>query len=371
MIYKQFGDIKLSALGMGTMRFPLKSEKNSDIDEEKTAEMVDYAIKHGVNYFDTAWGYHEGQSELVIGKILSRYPRESYYLASKFPGFDMNNVKNAAHIFEKQLEKCRVEYFDFYLCHSVTKDNADYYLDRSTGVFDYLLEQKRAGRIKHLGFSAHADYETFSRFLEAFGNKIEFCQLQINYIDYLFQEADKKIELLNKYGIPVWVMEPVRGGKLAVVEEAYAEILKKLRPEESIPGWAFRFLQTLPEVTMILSGMSDFNQVKENIETFSEDKPLNKEELAAVLNIGQDMVSKRTLLCTACRYCIPYCPKGLEIPNLLKLYNAAAGKDSEEVKAVPADKLPDACIGCGSCEKVCPQQIKIPLAMKELAEKLK
>lgn len=371
MIYRDFRGLKLSALGMGTMRFPLKSEKNSDIDEEKTAEMVDYAIKHGVNYFDTAWGYHEGQSEIVIGKILSRYPRESFFLASKFPGFDIKNVKNIAQIFEKQLEKCRVKYFDFYLCHSVTKDNAKYYLDRSTGVFDYLLEQKRAGRIKYLGFSAHADYETFSRFLESFGEYIEFCQLQINYIDYRYQEADKKIELLNKYGIPVWVMEPVRGGKLAVIEDVYADILKKLRPEESVPGWAFRFLQTLPEVKMVLSGMSNFEQVKQNIETFSEDKPLNSKELEILLNIGSDMVSKRTLLCTACRYCIPYCPKGLEIPKLLKLFNASAGKDSEELKAVPPDRLPDACIACGSCEKVCPQQIKIPLAMKEFAETLK
>ena len=376
MIYKDFQDLKLSALGMGAMRLPVTAGDDSAIDEAATAEMVAYAIEKGINYFDTAWGYHGGHSEEVLGRVLGKYPRESFYLATKFPGYDLSNMDKAEGIFEKQLEKCGVEYFDFYLFHNVCEMNIDAYLDEGYGIFEYLLKQKEAGRIRHLGFSAHGSYEVMKRFLEAYGSEMEFCQIQLNYLDWSFQGAEDKAELLHSYGLPVWVMEPLLGGKLAVLSEKHMERLRKFRPEEKAPAWAFRFLQSVPDVTMILSGMSDFGQLQENIHTFEEDKPLQKEEMETVLAIADEMLKKSSLPCTACHYCVSHCPKGLDIPSLLELYNEHCFTGGGflapmALMAVPGDRHPDACIGCRSCEAVCPQQIKISEAMADFAAKLK
>src|SRR5699024_749079 len=171
--------------------------------ESAAQEMVDYAMEHGVNYYDTAWGYHNGNSELVMGKALSKYPRDSYYLATKFPGYDLSNMDKVEEIFEKQLEKCGVEYFDFYLFHNVCEMNIDAYLNREYGIYEYLLKQKKEGRIRHLGFSAHGSVEVMKRFLEAYGKDMEFCQIQLNYLDWSFQDAKGKVELLNQHNIPV------------------------------------------------------------------------------------------------------------------------------------------------------------------------
>ena len=236
MIYKEFQDLKLSALGMGAMRLPVINGDDHQIDEEATAKMVAYAMEKGINYYDTAWGYHGKQSEVVMGKVLKNYPRDRFYLATKFPGYDLSNMDKVQEIFEKQLEKCQVEYFDFYLFHNVCEMNIDAYLDEKYGIFDYLWEQKQNGRIKHLGFSAHGDLPTMKRFLEAYGDKMEFCQIQLNYLDYLFQDAKAKIELLDEYNIPVWVMEPLRGGRLVSLQEDYAQQLTLLRPEEKVPA---------------------------------------------------------------------------------------------------------------------------------------
>lgn len=375
MIYKEFQDIRLSSLGFGMMRLPGGCD-NPQIDEAQTAEMIDYAIRNGVNYFDTAWGYHQGNSERVAGKLLSEYPRESYYLASKFPGYDVSNFGHVKEIFEEQLKKCRTEYFDFYLLHNIYEKNIDAYLDDATyHTVSYLLEQKAKGRIRHLGFSAHGEYEVMERFLAAYGDKMEFCQIQLNYLDWHFQKADKKVELLNRHNIPIWVMEPLRGGRLATLPEDAASKLKSLRPEETVPAWAFRFLQSVPGVTMVLSGMSDLPQMKENIATFSEDKPLSKEELDALVGIADDMVQGGILPCTACRYCTSYCPQGLDIPRLLALYNEHTFTGGGflapmAVEALPENKRPGACVGCRSCEAVCPQQIKISEAMAAFAKLL-
>ena len=375
MIYKEFQDIRLSSLGFGMMRLPGGCD-NPQIDEAQTAEMIDYAIRNGVNYFDTAWGYHQGNSERVAGKLLSQYPRESYCLASKFPGYDVSNFGHVEEIFEEQLKKCRTEYFDFYLLHNIYEKNIDAYLDDATyHTVSYLLEQKARGRIRHLGFSAHGEYEVMERFLAAYGDKMEFCQIQLNYLDWHFQKADKKVELLNRHNIPIWVMEPLRGGRLASLPEDAASKLKALRPEETVPGWAFRFLQSIPGVTMVLSGMSDLPQMKENIATFSEDKPLNKEELDALVGIADDMVQGGILPCTACRYCTSYCPQGLDIPRLLALFNEHTFTGGGflapmAVEALPEDKRPSACVACRSCEAVCPQQIKISEAMAAFAKLL-
>ena len=374
MVCKDFQDKKLSALGMGAMRLPVVGGDDNIIDNEETAKMVAYAMEHGVNYYDTAWGYHGGNSEIAMGKALSRYQRESYFLADKFPGYDLSNMPKVREIFEKQLEKCGVEYFDFYLFHNVCEMNIDAYLDPKYGIYDYLIEQKKAGRICHLGFSAHGGVEIMKRFLDAYGEDMEFCQIQLNYLDWSFQNAKEKVKLLNDHHIPIWVMEPLRGGKLARLPEAGAERLKAHRPDETVPAWAFRFLQSIPGVTVILSGMSDYRQLQENIHTFETERPLSEAEEETLLSVADGMLSD-VLPCTACRYCVSHCPKGLNIPMLLDLYNEHSFTGGGFIApmalmAVPSEKQPSACIGCRSCEKVCPQQIKISEAMSDFAQKL-
>ncbi len=370
MIYKQFQDIRLSALGLGAMRLPVLEGKDAQIDEPAAQEMVDYAMKHGVNYYDTAWGYHSGQSELALGRALARYPRESFYLATKFPGYDLNNMGRVEEIFEAQLKKCQVDYFDFYLMHNVNEVNIDAYLkEEEHGIYSYLLEQKKAGKIRHLGFSAHGSVEVMRRFLEAYHEGMEFCQIQLNYVDWTLQDAKAKMELLKEYNLPVWVMEPVRGGRLAGLSEKDAETLAALRPEEKPVAWAFRFLQSLPEVVVTLSGMSNMEQLKENIEIWGEEKPLSDQETESLLHMAAGMMDG-LLPCTACRYCTSHCPKGLDIPKLIGLYNdykftGGGFVPAMVISTLPEDKRPGACIGCRSCEKLCPQQIKISEAMKD------
>lgn len=373
MVYKDFKGLQLSALGLGAMRLPLLEEgRDSAIDEVQTAQMVDYAMKNGINYFDTAYGYHDGQSEIVMGKVLSKYPRDSYYLATKFPGYDLSNMGKVEEIFEEQIEKCGVEYFDFYLLHNVYEKNIEPYMDEQYGIMDYLLKQKKAGRIKHLGFSAHGRYDTIKRFLEACGEEMEFCQIQLNYLDWILQDARAKVELLDEWKIPVWVMEPLRGGKLAVLSKENEAKLHALRKEEKTPAWAFRFLQSIPSVTMVLSGMSDIHQLKENIDTFEEDRPVTAQEMEILMEVADSMLD--SLPCTACRYCVTHCPKGLDIPTILSLYNDARFNISiitqMAVDALPEDKRPSDCIGCKGCEAVCPQQLKIARAMTDFSVRL-
>ncbi len=376
MIYRKFKELKLSALGMGAMRLPVINGNDGMIDEAAAEKMVAYAMEKGINYYDTAWGYHEGQSELAMGRLLKPYPRKDFCLATKFPGYDLSNMDKAPSIFEEQLRKCQVEYFDFYLFHNVCEMNIDAYLDEKYAIYSYLMEQKKTGRIRHLGFSAHGSAEVMKRFLDICGKDMEFCQIQLNYLDWSFQDARAKVGLLKDYGIPVWVMEPLRGGRLASLPEEHAQTLKNLRPKETVPAWAFRFLQTIPEVAVTLSGMSSFQQLKENIDTFQEERPLDDEEMNTLLNIAGKMLEKKVLPCTACRYCTTHCPKGLDIPSLLALYNEHRFTQGGFIApmammALPEEKRPAACIGCRSCEKVCPQQIKISEAMKDFSERIR
>lgn len=374
MIYREFQEEKLSGLGLGMMRLPVCPDDKDKIDEAAAAEMVDYAVKNGINYFDTAWGYHNGQSELVCGKLLSKYPRESYHLASKFPGYDLSNMDKVEEIFERQLEKCQTEYFDFYLFHNVCEMNIDDYLDEKHGIFEYLMKQKKNGRIRHLGFSTHGSLATMRRFLEAYGEHMEFCQIQLNYIDWNFQDAKTKVELLKEYHLPVWVMEPLRGGKLAQLSAEVTAQLREMRPDEGTPAWAFRFIQSIPEVTMVLSGMSSMEQLQDNMHTFETDLPLDEKEREALLQIADRMVNG--VPCTACRYCTSECPQELDIPTLLKLYNEHSFTGGGFIapmalQAVPKEKQPTACVGCRSCEAVCPQQIKISEVMADFVARLK
>ena len=375
MIYKDFQGLKLSNLGLGCMRLPVVDGNDAVVDQAAVEEMVALAMERGVNYYDTAWGYHAGTSELAIGKALAAYPRDKFYLADKFPGYDLGNLGKVQEIFEEQLKKCRVDYFDFYLFHNVCEMNIDAYLDPRYGILDYLLEQKKNGRIRHLGFSCHGSLPVLQRFLEAYGEHMEFCQLQINYIDWTFQDGKEKVELLKQHHIPVWVMEPLRGGRLARLNDQEAAVLRALAPQRSIPAWAFRFLQRIPDVAVILSGMSDLEQMKENLDTFDTEDLLTEQEWDGLLALGGEMTSPKALACTACRYCTSHCPQGLDIPHLLALYNEHRFTGGGFIapmalSAIPADKQPGACIGCRSCEAVCPQQLNISEAMADFSAML-
>lgn len=372
MIYRKFQNIQLSGLGLGMMRLPVVNGNDNEVDEAAALEMIDWAYKNGINYFDTAWGYHNGNSELAAGKALRRYPRESFYLASKFPGYDNSNMPKVKEIFEKQLKKCQTPYFDFYLFHNVYEGNIDDYLNPKFGILEYLLKQKKNGRIKHLGFSTHGSLEVMKRFLDAYGEHMEFCQIQLNCMDWHFQGADEKVKLLNEAGIPIWVMEPLRGGRLAKAEPEKETAMKAMRPEETIPAWAFRFLQTIPGVTMVLSGMSNMEQLKANMETYAEDKPLTEAEFAKLVAMQDEETKKGGLPCTACHYCTTHCPQELPIPELIALYNehkiTGGGFIAPmAVSSMAPEKRPANCVGCRSCEQVCPQRIKISEMMSEFS----
>ena len=371
MYYNNFKDLKLSGLGLGCMRLPCIDGDDSRPDPQAVQEMVDYAMANGINYFDTAWGYHAGNSETVVGEALSKYDRSSFYLASKFPGYDLSNFGKHEEIFYKQLEKCKTDYFDFYLYHNVCELNIDKYLDDSTGLTEFLLRMKEEGKIRHLGFSCHGSQETMHRFIKKNFRHIEFCQIQLNYLDFEFQNAKDKVEELNNIGIPIWVMEPLRGGKLAQSCLGGEKMLAKSNPDYTPANWAFGFVESVPGVTMILSGMSNFEQLKQNIEFFSDKSELSDDDIAILLTAAHyDTTGKNagTVPCTACRYCTTKCPQELDIPRLLALYNEHAYSEGGFIApmalaALDQDKLPSACIGCGACAAVCPQQIDIPGTM--------
>ena len=322
MIYNTFKDKKLSALGFGAMRLPLVPGGGpGDVDQDAVNEMVDYAIAHGVNYFDTAKPYHEGKSEIALGRALARYPRDTWYLADKFPGHQV--IKGIdlplEETFNEELEACGVEYFDFYLLHNVNEHSMKYYMDKSKGCVDYFVKQRDAGKIHHLGFSCHSAASGLKEFLDEYGEHMEFCQIQLNYLDWTLQGAKDKVALLRERGIPVWVMEPVRGGRLAKLDEETESRMRALRPEESTAAWAFRWLRTVPQPTVILSGMSNLSQMKDNVATFEQDKPLNDEELRVVYDAAERL--SVLIPCTGCRYCCDGCPSGILIPDIIGSLN--------------------------------------------------
>ena len=381
MIYKDFMGSSLSWLGFGTMRLP-QTEPRGPIDEKKAMEMVEYAYAHGVNYYDTAFFYHATESEQFIGKALSEFPRESWYLADKMPGNFMKVVdggvklelrafgmgdetfNNPGEVFQQQLERCGVDYFDFYLLHNLDEGTYELYTDEDLGIVDYLLGQKKLGRIGRLGFSSHARPETIETFLDRY-DCFEFAQIQLNYLDWSLQEAGKKYEVLTKRGIPVIVMEPMRGKKLASPGEKATARLKAVRPNDSPASWAFRFLQSLPNIPVILSGMSTLEQLKENIGIFSKEDPMPEPERELLFQVADTLAD--FVPCTACRYCCDSCPQKLDIPMLISAYNEAVFDVTWYVYGVLGDladsEKPQACTGCGTCSPLCPQNIDIPGTM--------
>lgn len=388
MQYGKFCEWEISTLGLGCMRLPAK--ENDRVDEERAVELIRYAYEHGINYFDTAFRYHEGDSELVVGRALGIYPRETWHLASKFPGHMLVKEPDGKlaftgfrgqrvifdspkQLFEKQLEKCGVDYFDVYHLHNVNESSINMYLDEEVGIVEALIAEKKAGRIRHLGFSSHGRSETIERMLEKYPGVFEAVQIQINYMDWTLQDARGKYELLEKHGIPCISMESVRGGALAHLPEKAAAILQAADPEASQASWALRWLQAKPNVRIVLSGMSTLDQLKENLALFDDPKPLDEagcRTLDQVLDAMLDLVP-----CTACRYCVEGCPAGLEIPKLIAMYNEAKNGGAFSLMSVLAgmkpEALPSACLGCGACRRVCPQGIDIPEVLRSFDELMK
>lgn len=376
MYYIDFKGDALSALGLGTMRLPVLDGKEGAIDEREATRLIDAAFEHGITYFDTAWGYHAGTSEEVVGAALARHDRSTFFLATKFPGYNTANFGHHAEIFEQQLRKCRVEYFDYYLAHNVNEGNIERYLDEQRyHTMDYLLKQQAAGRIRHLGFSVHGRSETFDRFLERYGQHMEFCQVQLNYFDWSFQDAAYKVGRCRELGIPVWVMEPLRGGKLCTLGPEQQALFEREAPGRSPREWAFRWLQSLEGLGVVLSGMSSVAQLEENAALFETREPLSADEMEAAGAVARSMVDSIGVPCTSCRYCTSACPMGLDIPLLLSLYNEQCSHDTGRsfipgmyLKSLPEDKRASACLGCHACEQLCPQNIGIPDVLASLAD---
>ena len=359
MIYKEFKGEKISRLGMGNMRLPTTE---GPIDKVKAQEIIDYVYASGVNYFDTAYMYHQGESEKFVGEALSKYPRNSYYLATKMPGFMLAQGQTPKAVFEEQLSKCKTDYFDFYLLHNVNDTSINIYNDEKLGIISYLLEEKKKGRIKHLGFSCHGKPATLKAFLDKW-DCFEFVQIQLNYLDWELQDAKQQYEIITSHGIPVWVMEPVRGGRLASLNPEADALLKREHPEASIASWAFRYLMGLPNVQVILSGMTTLEQAQDNIKTFSKLETLSEDE-QLVLDKALDILKKAdSIPCTKCNYC-EGCPMKLDIPGLFEIYNELAIAPGFGVMtalgAIPEDRKPHNCISCGQCPYKMPSEHRYP-----------
>jgi len=388
MIYKRFKDLQLSSLGMGVMRLPATGPGyGAPIDYPKAKELLEYAYTNGVNYYDTSYFYHDGDSERFLGKTMAQFPRDSWYLASKLPGnlmkFDGSKLEvsgksfsRPVDVFDFQMERCGVDYFDFFMLHNVSESTYGIYTNEKLGLIDCLLEQKAKGRIRHLGFSSHGrpgTIENFLNYLAARGCKdFEFVMIQMNYMDWALQEASKKYDIITKHGLPVFVMEPLRGGKLANLRADADAMLKAARPVDSHAAWAFRYLQSFDNIPVVLSGMSTLEQLKENLRLFSQHDPLTQGETKLLQNVMESIVE--LVPCTSCRYCVEDCPQNLDIPTLLTMYNEA-GYDmgwflNAAIRALKDDERPCACISCGKCNPLCPQNINIPQALAAFSEKI-
>ncbi|MCR5005140.1 MAG: aldo/keto reductase [Clostridiales bacterium] len=383
MYYKEIAGVKVSALGMGNMRLPVIDGQESRIRQDKAEEIIDYAMSHGITYYDTAYRYHGGQSERFIGQALKKYPRDSFLLASKFPGHMMVKKENGvvgftsglagwpdntvAGVFAEQLEKCQVDYFDFYLLHNVSEKSLVIYDDPELQVIEFMKQKKAEGRIRHLGFSSHASSPaTIDDFLTRYEGVFDFVQIQLNYLDWKLQDAKGKYDVITKHGLKVVVMEGVRGGRLAQLPEEQMAKLQAVHPEDSAARWALRWLQGLPEVSVVLSGMTTLEQIQENVETFAAPAPLDQAEKDLLTEVADSMLN--WVPCTACRYCTEGCPMELEIPKIIAAYNGVKNGDHMaryDLDAADPSMDPRRCIGCGACAGICPQNIDIPGIMAE------
>lgn len=394
---------KVSLLGYGCMRWPMKKgEDGKDhIDQEAVNEMVDYAYRNGVNYYDTSPAYLQGQSEEAAGIALSRYPRESYYIATKLSNFNNFSREAGLKMYRDSQKALRTDYFDYYLLHAIGTSGFEGFEERyiNNGLLDFLLEEREAGRIRNLGFSFHGRKEVFDQFM-ALHEKYhwDFVQIEMNYVDWKHAKAPENVNAdylydeLTKRNIPATIMEPLLGGRLAKLPDAIAEKMKEREPQMSIASWAFRFCGSYPNILTVLSGMSSMDPLIENVETFSHFKPLNDEEKSFLMEMANLMEDYPTVPCNACSYCMP-CPYGIDIPTIFRHYNdhVNSGEIAQSCeqdhfqrlkrrylvsydRAVETVRQADHCIGCGQCRPKCPQSIDIPRALRHIdryVEKLK
>ncbi len=364
---RKFKDTEVSLLGLGAMRLPcktpIKREANPLIDYKKGQELVDAAYNNGVNYFDTAYMYHAGKSEKFVGTALKKYPRESYFLADKLPIWMCPKKSDMEKVFKKQLERTGHDYFDFYLLHSLNKEN--YEKCEKFGAYDFVLEKQREGKIKNIGFSFHGTIEDLKKIVRE--HKWDFAQIQMNYLDWKNQNAEEQYQILTDADIPVIVMEPVRGGKLAEVSPDIEKMFKKAKPQSSVASWAISFVASHPNVMTILSGMNSLEQMNDNIETLTDFVPMTETELNICQNAAAMINKSEIIPCTGCDYCAD-CPKDVKISTVFAVYNKMkTGEytaDQAEAEYSKIDSAADACIGCGKCASHCPQSIKIPELMK-------
>ena len=367
MNYSDFLGNQVSKLGFGAMRLPIDTETNK-VDEDQVYLMVDAAIAGGVNYFDTAYPYHNGMSEIILGNALKRYNRSEYFLADKFPGHQIAPSYNPEEIFEKQLKKCNTDYFDYYLLHNVCENSIDVYCDPKWGIVKYFQEQVKNGRIKHLGFSSHGRPDNLEFFLHKYKHIMEFVQIQLNYVDYHLQDAKDKVDIIHSYGKPIVVMEPLRGGKLARLDDYNEKLLKKLRPWDSTASWAFRWLDGIEDVKVVLSGMSNMKQLEDNLRTYNSDYPLVSSERNMLVDIADKLAWD--VPCTNCGYCKEQCPKNLDIPRFMQSYNDITFTKNYtigmQIDSLPDEEKPSACIGCNNCTRACPQKINVSGTVKKL-----
>lgn len=365
---KQFKKIEISRLGLGNMRLPcktpIKREANPLIDYNKAQELVDMAYENGVNYFDTAYMYHAGKSEKFIGQALKKYPRESYYLADKLPIWMCKSPADMQKIFDKQLQRTGIDCFDFYLLHSLDKGNFE--KCEKYGAYDFLLEKQKQGLIKNIGFSFHGTIDDLKAIVAA--HHWDFAQIQMNYLDWKNQDAKTQYEILTEAGIPVIVMEPVRGGKLADVPKRVEELFKNNAPDKSIASWAIRFCATHDNVLTILSGMNAKEQMLDNLQSLTDFVPMTDVELKICQNAASIINESEIIPCTGCDYCAD-CPKSVKISTIFDVYNKLKTEEytAEQAKEKYAqiDVNHSQCVACGKCKEHCPQSIDIPKMLSE------
>ena len=362
MYYHTFKGKEISALGMGGLRYPTVCGQPNTIDRGAGQAIVDLAFKNGINYFDTAYTYQNGDSEVFLGEALSRYPRESYFLATKYyekTGMDIESV------FQRQLERMKTDYFDFYLLHCLDATTVKAYTDPQKDYIGFLLKQKAAGKIKNIGFSSHASPDILSRFLDYFDG-FDMALIQLNYVDWTLLDAEGQYEVLSDHKIPVWVMEPMKGGRLSELSPKSAPVLMGAAPENTLSSWGFRFLMTLPNVCTVLSGMSSESQLEDNCKTFSTFNPLSEAETRTLMKAKELFISELGVPCSGCRYCCDTCPAHIDIPRVIRSYNELK-LSCDRWRIHTSYFIPENthCLGCGTCLTRCPQKINIPDIMKE------
>jgi predicted aldo/keto reductase-like oxidoreductase len=383
---------EISRLGFGGIRLPILNRNDTEMDYELGQKLVDYGVRHGMNYFDTGWVYHHGQGEVFFGKVLKKYPRASFMLADKMPTWLVHSLAEAKRFFEEQLKRCQVEYFDNYLLHSIGKFGEFQNVYEKMGVLDYLKEEKARGRIRHLGFSFHSAVPTMEYLLEKY--TWDFALIMLNCLEWDEESEHRQsgyragtlYRMLTAKKLPVFVMEPLSGGRVATLNGKAKKVLEADRPGKSLASWGLRFVASLPNVQVILSGMNKLDQVVDNVRTLASDfTPMTRPERETYGRALAEFHKYPTIPCTGCRYCMP-CPYGVLIPETFAWYNSFAGEgllptdsgpnDSQALRrkflvsynnAIPPPARANHCIGCRKCLVACPQwTFRIPVEMQKI-----